>query len=1090
MVMPRCRDGDSCRRMSCKFTHPYDPDYSIAKETRYGVKGRDSGAPPTRDGGYGSRSRGGSGWDDAGPSRSTATSGWGDPPPTHSRFKSSETASGGWGTSPPRTSATRGASSSGGDIPTSSNAWRDPSPAGGGWGSGSPLPTKWARSESPAGASGGWGIPEPSSRRTSASHDRPISPTKPAPSSPRAKPKSPVRAPPSAPRDWDQERDKERDRDRDRDSRRERDAGGSSPSRQSHSRHRSPPSEKGSSHSVRDRDRESHRSPNKRRESIDSANAMDIDLPPTSLSSSKPKDASATASKPTSSTGPTTPMPPPPLPLGAIPPMPLGHVPSPLGLVPPPGQAPPPVNRPPPPPANVPPALPPPPPPPPPAAAAKAPLPPPILLPAPSPVPTPAPKVPPSPVMKDKETPTVGQPEGWIGLLDTLLKQRHTYEVRKKQVAYLEQKEKAQVNRAAAGARAGQPVNEAGVSLVAARDMADRTRKEMEAVSERFAASMALLNVPANPPTAAREPTPAPAMVGGTALPNKEVEEMMSLARSLANEISKLQSELRLVEAETEGISGLRKDVEKVKEEARDLKEDVKKEGETRAREVGEVKKEAVVAKLQAGTAKNEVEAARKVAEAVQKELAGANIEETQRVLGELRHGLEQMVQEQGEFVGQLGEVRQGIGGVRQEIEEVKQEIGRLKKEAEERSAATASGKRNRNQETPTGDGMDVDDASRPAKRTRLDESAQPPPLSASQSAPTLLAPPPAAEPTTPTPSSTGLSHRKLEERIVTLEEYVTDMENQYIQLGTDVREQLEEFAEHIGLDPDNLPGGMARGASASDVGDATARSESAPPKLSPRSSRVAGTRSSAPPAVSPTRANFPESPLQTVAEASEVAAASASVTQVNGVLGEEDVYDSLSGLRSDLGNTQLQILKLWRGEGEWPAAVARNLNAALGVKSIEEVWTKAAEVARASYQDMDKTMNQPRTNGAKAVNGHTVHGHMEEDEPGDSESETLILVKSLKEEMREMRERMERSEKERDALRAQQAEQHKILLHVQSVIETLPKPGNEYLSQEYLLKDTVQHGTSPAQADLAALRQLASVIPSLLHLAGISAEN
>lgn len=56
-------------------------------------------------------------------------------------------------------------------------------------------------------------------------------------------------------------------------------------------------------------------------------------------------------------------------------------------------------------------------------------------------------------------------------------------------------------------------------------------------------------------------------------------------------------------------------------------------------------------------------------------------------------------------------------------------------------------------------------------------------------------------------------------------------------------------------------------------------------------------------------------------------------------------------------------------------------------------------------------------------------------------------------------------------------------------MIETLPKPGNEYLSPEHQLKDTVQHGASPVQADLAALRQLASIIPSLLHLAELSAE-
>lgn len=551
--------------------------------------------------------------------------------------------------------------------------------------------------------------------------------------------------------------------------------------------------------------------------------------------------------------------------------------------------------------------------------------------------------------------------------------------------------------------------------------MADQTRKEMEIIAERFTASMALLNMPANPPPpAGREATPVPAMVGGVALQSKDAEEALNLARSLANELSKLQSELKLVEAEAEGIAGLRKDVEKVKEEAGAMREEVRKEGEARAREVGEVKKESVVAKLQAATAKNEAEAARKEVDAVKKEAAnvGLGLGEVQRVVGELKQGLAQIGEERGDFLGQLIEVRQGVGGVRQEIEEVRQEMGRLKKEAEERSAAAVSGKRDRNRATPAGDTMDVDEGSRPAKRTRLDDPAQPSPISVSQSAPTLLAPPPGTDSTT-LASGSGLLHRKLEERIVALEEYVTAMENEFIQLGVDVRERLDEFAEHVGLEP----GGTMRGAT-SGAGDMAARSESAPPKSSPTINGVAGMRSSAPPAVSPTRAKLPDSPLQNVAEAS-----------ANSVHKDEEVYELLAGLRNDLGDTQLQMLKLWRAEDEWPAAVGRNLNAALGVKSIEEVWHKAAEVARAATQTVDKPNSQPAVNGAKPVNGHAiVPGHKEEGGIGDGASDTLALVRGLKEEMREMRARVERSEAECNALRVQQAEQRKILVQVRDL--------------------------------------------------------
>lgn len=62
--------------------------------------------------------------------------------------------------------------------------------------------------------------------------------------------------------------------------------------------------------------------------------------------------------------------------------------------------------------------------------------------------------------------------------------------------------------------------------------------------------------------------------------------------------------------------------------------------------------------------------------------------------------------------------------------------------------------------------------------------------------------------------------------------------------------------------------------------------------------------------------------------------------------------------------------------------------------------------------------------------------------------------------------------------------------IQVQSVIEGLPKPENDVHSHDYLLKDAVQRGAPPAQSDIAALRQLAAVIPALLQLAGISAEN
>jgi hypothetical protein len=62
--------------------------------------------------------------------------------------------------------------------------------------------------------------------------------------------------------------------------------------------------------------------------------------------------------------------------------------------------------------------------------------------------------------------------------------------------------------------------------------------------------------------------------------------------------------------------------------------------------------------------------------------------------------------------------------------------------------------------------------------------------------------------------------------------------------------------------------------------------------------------------------------------------------------------------------------------------------------------------------------------------------------------------------------------------------------LQLQSVVDSLPKPQNGALSPEGLMQDAVRNGTSPVQREVAALKQLAVIVPSLLQLAGISDEN
>lgn len=60
----------------------------------------------------------------------------------------------------------------------------------------------------------------------------------------------------------------------------------------------------------------------------------------------------------------------------------------------------------------------------------------------------------------------------------------------------------------------------------------------------------------------------------------------------------------------------------------------------------------------------------------------------------------------------------------------------------------------------------------------------------------------------------------------------------------------------------------------------------------------------------------------------------------------------------------------------------------------------------------------------------------------------------------------------------------------LQTVVDSLPKPQNGPLSPEGLIKDAMRSGTSPVQHEVAALKQLAVIVPTLLQLAGVSGED
>ncbi|KAF8759693.1 hypothetical protein RHS01_01758 [Rhizoctonia solani] len=107
-----------------------------------------------------------------------------------------------------------------------------------------------------------------------------------------------------------------------------------------------------------------------------------------------------------------------------------------------------------------------------------------------------------------------------------------------------------------------------------------------------------------------------------------------------------------------------------------------------------------------------------------------------------------------------------------------------------------------------------------------------------------------------------------------------------------------------------------------------------------------------------------------------------------------------------------------------------------------------------------------------------------------ESRMRTMVgRLEQVEEELDKSVKRRDEVERECEVLKSQQAEQRQLLVHLQSVMDNLPKPSNGLLSSEELLQDAMRNGASPVQQELAALRKLATTVPHLLALAGISPE-
>ncbi|KAG9080762.1 hypothetical protein FRC06_006191, partial [Ceratobasidium sp. 370] len=959
MPAPRCWNGDKCDKSWCGFTHPGQPGYDEAPISRaHKERMREEGTHGShRD----PRSRGNhdsersTGW---GGSRESSTKGHASPEP----------GSKGWGASPWSGSGLGNVSPAPGgwgNISPAHVGWGgSASPAGGGWGDSGAAATGWGKSGSPSG--GGWGASEPSSRRTSAQFENKSSAKFP-PSSPRGgRTASPTRLPPTGPpkdRDRGRERDKGWEPDRDRESRRE----NGSPSHQHHSR-RSPEKASSPLRTSRDKDREQDRSPNRRREGfgtgklVGTGDLMDVDPPlppPVTLASAKPTGESrATTQTPTSA---TSSMPPPPLPLGATS-QPLGAAATPLGKAPPP-------------PSSRPPSLPPLPlPPPPPASASTASTmqPPPVSPTVPTMQPAPvshasvlAAQQPPSPAPSVKDVPSVAQAQEWVSLLDTLLQHRRKYEHLKQRIKNLEEMDKHRTipnsNR--------RLERDPSTMLASTRAEVDQLQQSVQTLSERFAVSMKAIQVVAAPTTRKGNLPATPSVP----VLSSDGPESIAQILSLENSVSKMQSELKLVEAEVAAVASNWQESARSKDEIQSVKEGIRKEAENRVKEVGEVRQEAAAARVEIGAMKLDLEGMKMDVTNAYRGLGEAK-QEMGKVKAQqdtLRAAVERVEQELGdaqkeradasvEAKQQFSELKQEVGRLKATMEELKLEIEQLKKGGEERAKRR---KREREVPAPTDDAMDVDET-RPIKRVRL---------SVASVAPEDEEPLPPAF----TQDIGGPSNERLKEVVDQLQDYMGMLENEMVQHHTDTRERLAEFAERIGWEPVVHPGRPNAEAAASTSG--AGRAESAPPTVSSsKPAPASGMRSSAPPEVSPERKTITKPTLATVEEDKRAGPHEA---------------DTVATVRRDLDNVMEQLLGLWAARGLWPEIIGKNLAAVSEVESLEQFWEKVA----------GGTKTGAGVNGVKQINGTGTHkGQVE----GGS-SDVMTLMKSVQAEQAKMAQRM-----------------------------------------------------------------------------------
>ncbi|QRW16161.1 leucine-rich repeat protein [Rhizoctonia solani] len=598
-------------------------------------------------------------------------------------------------------------------------------------------------------------------------------------------------------------------------------------------------------------------------------------------------------------------------------------------------------------------------------------------------------------------TPTalsVDRPYEWIESLESLIKQNRVLQNCKLQYARAETQEKMLARLPPGTSK--RKVGDSAPSLSDMRRRIETTEAELQVLLGQFASRMEVFY----------RPTEMIKHVDG----GKQDEETLSMARRLSDQVSKLESEMQLLNI------GAAKGAEmkKLDETIQTSSQAIKKEREERTKAVEDVKKDFKVLGEDLNRTKVECEHLREELVA-----SGSNFDQVRRDAQAIRDDQVAVKEEVKATKLEAENTKTDVQTVKAKMNEVDQEVTNIKTELERLrtklatppptpprpsvpSPATTSGKRARNETSGhSPNAMDVDDVLPPAKRARTADPLRPSPFVDSSTP--FGSPKPAR--------FDGISRRELSQRIDMLEGLIEGLQGDVRQVETDLQDQIQDITDRMGSSDENNV------AVTNAEPPIETRSESAPPGPS-----TARTMADAPRDGRPRHLREPRSPRRgphTVAH------------RRGAFFGRSLGVESLDGAfrhapRPPIVNGK----KTPEPQGDW----------AVMFKSMQEEQAKMREEMVRERVQQESRMR-------------TMVGRLEQVEEE--------LDKSVK--------RRDEVERECEVLKSQQAEQRQLLVHLQSVMDNLPKPSNGLLSSEELLQDAMRNGASPVQQELAALRSV-----------------